>query len=185
MEKSQTEGCGKLYIVPTPVGNLEDITLRAIRVLREADMILAEDTRTSSVLLKHYDIHRPLQSHHKFNSSSLNKTTRFLPLRASEIRRGSQAISVMDATRYTTGTTIQTLKGAAATNGNYLFAFQTDGSNYGYASNVHNNSANTLYVDGHVGNLKDAASVLNGGTNPRTDSDQNNPTGAWYYMEPF
>ena len=67
MEKSQTEGCGKLYIVPTPVGNLEDITLRAIRVLREADMILAEDTRTSSVLLKHYDIHRPLQSHHKFN----------------------------------------------------------------------------------------------------------------------
>ena len=67
MEKSQTAGCGKLYIVPTPVGNLEDMTLRAIRVLKEADLILAEDTRTSSVLLKHYDIHRPLQSHHKFN----------------------------------------------------------------------------------------------------------------------
>ena len=67
MEKSQTEGCGKLYIVPTPVGNLEDMTLRAIRVLREADIILAEDTRTSSILLKHYDIHRPLRSHHKFN----------------------------------------------------------------------------------------------------------------------
>lgn len=58
---------GKLYIVPTPVGNLEDITLRAVKVLQEADLILAEDTRTSSVLLKHYDIHKPLQSHHKFN----------------------------------------------------------------------------------------------------------------------
>ena len=58
---------GKLYIVPTPVGNLDDMTLRAVKVLQEADLILAEDTRTSSVLLKHYDIHRPLQSHHKFN----------------------------------------------------------------------------------------------------------------------
>lgn len=56
-----------LFIVPTPVGNLEDITFRAINVLREADIILAEDTRTSSVLLKHYDIHTPLRSHHKFN----------------------------------------------------------------------------------------------------------------------
>lgn len=56
-----------LYLVPTPVGNLEDITLRAIRVLKEVSLILAEDTRTSSVLLKHYDIHTPLRSHHKFN----------------------------------------------------------------------------------------------------------------------
>lgn len=56
-----------LYVVPTPVGNLEDITLRALRVLREVSLILAEDTRTSSVLLKHYDIHTPLRSHHKFN----------------------------------------------------------------------------------------------------------------------
>lgn len=56
-----------LYLVPTPVGNLEDITLRAIRVLNEVSLILAEDTRTSSVLLKHYDIHTPLRSHHKFN----------------------------------------------------------------------------------------------------------------------
>ncbi len=56
-----------LYIVPTPVGNLEDMTLRALRVLKEADLILAEDTRTSSVLLKHYDIHNPMQSYHKFN----------------------------------------------------------------------------------------------------------------------
>lgn len=58
---------GILYIVPTPVGNLEDITLRALRILKEVDLILAEDTRTSSVLLKHYDIKNPLQSHHKFN----------------------------------------------------------------------------------------------------------------------
>ena len=58
---------GMLYVVPTPVGNLEDITLRAIRVLKEADLILAEDTRTSSVLLKHYEIKNALLSHHKFN----------------------------------------------------------------------------------------------------------------------
>jgi 16S rRNA (cytidine1402-2'-O)-methyltransferase len=58
---------GKLYIVPTPIGNLEDITLRAIRVLKEVDFILAEDTRTSAVLLKHYNISTRLTSHHKFN----------------------------------------------------------------------------------------------------------------------
>ncbi len=58
---------GKLYIVPTPVGNLEDMTYRAVRLLGEVDLILAEDTRTSSVLLKHYGIHARLQSHHKFN----------------------------------------------------------------------------------------------------------------------
>ena len=57
----------KLYIVPTPVGNLEDMTFRAVRVLKEADLILAEDTRTSSVLLKHYGITTPMHSHHKFN----------------------------------------------------------------------------------------------------------------------
>ncbi len=56
-----------LYIVPTPVGNLEDITLRALKVLREADLILAEDTRTSGLLLKHFDIHRPMLAYHKFN----------------------------------------------------------------------------------------------------------------------
>ena len=58
---------GILFIVPTPVGNLEDMTFRAIRVLKEADLILAEDTRTSSVLLHHYDIHGKLQSHHNSN----------------------------------------------------------------------------------------------------------------------
>ncbi len=58
---------GMLYVVPTPVGNMEDMTLRAVRVLKEADLILAEDTRTSSVLLKHFDIRNRLLSHHKFN----------------------------------------------------------------------------------------------------------------------
>jgi len=56
-----------LYIVPTPVGNMEDMTLRAIRILKEADLILAEDTRTSGLLLKHYDIQNRLLSHHKYN----------------------------------------------------------------------------------------------------------------------
>ncbi len=58
---------GKLYVVPTPVGNLEDITLRALKVLKECDLILAEDTRTSGFLLKHYGIDTHMQSHHKFN----------------------------------------------------------------------------------------------------------------------
>lgn len=58
---------GKLYLIPTPVGNMEDITLRALRLLKEVDLILAEDTRTSAKLLKHYDIATPLLSHHKFN----------------------------------------------------------------------------------------------------------------------
>lgn len=58
---------GILYIVPTPVGNMEDMTLRAIRILKEADVVLAEDTRTSGILLKHFDIKNHLISHHKFN----------------------------------------------------------------------------------------------------------------------
>jgi 16S rRNA (cytidine1402-2'-O)-methyltransferase len=57
----------KLFVVPTPIGNLEDITFRAVRILKEVDLILAEDTRTSYVLLKHYDIKTAMQSHHKFN----------------------------------------------------------------------------------------------------------------------
>lgn len=57
----------KLYIVPTPIGNLDDMTMRAIKVLQEVDCILAEDTRTSSILMKHFDIKTRMQSHHKFN----------------------------------------------------------------------------------------------------------------------
>ncbi len=80
-----------LYIVPTPVGNLEDITLRAIRVLKEADLVLAEDTRTSSVLLHHYDIHTPLRSHHKFNEhETCNRV-------ADEIVAGKNVALVSDA----------------------------------------------------------------------------------------
>src|SRR5574344_479015 len=56
-----------LYIVPTPVGNLEDMTMRALRILKEADLILAEDTRTSSVLLNHFGIKNKLESYHKYN----------------------------------------------------------------------------------------------------------------------
>ncbi|MCL4147089.1 UNVERIFIED_CONTAM: hypothetical protein GTU68_014639, partial [Idotea baltica] len=56
-----------LYLVPTPIGNLDDITLRALKVLNEVDVILAEDTRTSGKLLKHHGINKPLQSYHIFN----------------------------------------------------------------------------------------------------------------------
>ncbi|MBO4641510.1 MAG: 16S rRNA (cytidine(1402)-2'-O)-methyltransferase [Bacteroidaceae bacterium] len=58
---------GTLYLVPTPVGNLEDITYRALRILKEADLILAEDTRTSGILLKHFEIKNAMLSYHKFN----------------------------------------------------------------------------------------------------------------------
>ena len=61
----------KLYIVPTPIGNLEDFTFRAVKVLQEVDTILAEDTRTSGKLLKHYNISTPMNSYHKFNEHKM------------------------------------------------------------------------------------------------------------------
>ena len=67
MTQDETDSYGILYVVPTPIGNLEDITYRAIKVLKEVDVILAEDTRTSGFLLKHYDITTKMISHHKFN----------------------------------------------------------------------------------------------------------------------
>ena len=81
----------KLFVVPTPVGNLEDMTFRAIRVLKEADLILAEDTRTSGFLMKHYDIKTPMQSHHKFNE---HKTVSAVVER---ILRGQQVALISDA----------------------------------------------------------------------------------------
>ncbi len=63
----------KLYLVPTPIGNLEDMTFRAIKVLKEVDLILAEDTRTSGKLLKHFEISTPMQSHHMHNEHKMIK----------------------------------------------------------------------------------------------------------------
>ncbi len=81
----------KLYIVPTPIGNLEDITLRAIRILKEADFILAEDTRTTSVLLKHLGIEKRLYAHHKFNEHATSASV------AESIGEGRTVALVSDA----------------------------------------------------------------------------------------
>lgn len=81
----------KLYLIPTPVGNLEDITLRALRLLKEVNVILAEDTRTTAKLLKHYEITTPLISHHKFNEHQ--QVDRI----AERIERGENIALVSDA----------------------------------------------------------------------------------------
>ena len=81
----------KLYLVPTPIGNLKDITLRALEVLKSVDLILAEDTRTSGKLLKHYEIRTPMQSHHMHNE---HKT---LDAIISKIKSGSSIALISDA----------------------------------------------------------------------------------------
>lgn len=82
---------GKLVVVPTPIGNLEDITFRAINVLKSCDLILAEDTRTSGFLLKHYDIKTKMYSHHKFNE---HKTSEHIVER---IKAGETIALISDA----------------------------------------------------------------------------------------
>ena len=81
----------KLTVVPTPVGNLEDMTFRAIQVLKEADLVLAEDTRTASILFKHFDIQNKMQSHHKFNEHQTVEQV------AARIRAGEHIALVSDA----------------------------------------------------------------------------------------
>ncbi|CAN5207093.1 16S rRNA (cytidine(1402)-2'-O)-methyltransferase [soil metagenome] len=81
----------KLYLVPTPIGNLEDITLRAIRILKEADLILAEDTRVTSKLLNHYEIKNKVQAHHQHNE---HHTSKFI---AERIEAGETVALVTDA----------------------------------------------------------------------------------------
>jgi len=81
----------KLTVVPTPIGNLEDMTFRAIKVLKEADLILAEDTRTSGFLMKHFEIRTPMQSYHKFNE---HKTVENIVQR---IKTGTKVALISDA----------------------------------------------------------------------------------------
>ena len=81
----------RLYLVPTPIGNLEDITLRALRILKDVDIILAEDTRKTSILLKHYQIDKPVLSHHKFNEHKA------LPEIIQRIKSGQTFALVSDA----------------------------------------------------------------------------------------
>jgi 16S rRNA (cytidine1402-2'-O)-methyltransferase len=82
---------GKVFIVGTPIGNLEDMTLRALRVLKEADVIAAEDTRHSAVLLQHFEIKKPLVSYHQFNEAK--RTAEFLE----QLRMGRQIALISDA----------------------------------------------------------------------------------------
>ena len=113
---------GILYIVPTPVGNMEDMTLRAIRILKEADVVLAEDTRTSSVLLKHFGIKNQLIAHHKFNEhgTTAGIITRLKSgeRRAQNSDAGTPGISApgfyLAREAVKAGITVQTLPGATA-----------------------------------------------------------------------
>ncbi len=108
--------------MPTPVGNLEDMTFRAVEILKEADLILAEDTRTSSVLLDHFGIHKPLQSHHKFNEHQTAGRIKEIILAGRNIARvsdaGTPGISdpgfLLARTCAEEGIEVQTLPGATA-----------------------------------------------------------------------
>lgn len=91
MNQIESDNYGKLYVVPTPIGNLEDITFRAIKVLKECDFVLAEDTRTSGFLLKHYDIHTKMFSHHKFNEHKSSDQI------IERIKSGADAALISDA----------------------------------------------------------------------------------------
>src|ERR1035438_7242664 len=82
---------GQLFIVPTPIGNLEDMTLRAIRILKEADLLLAEDTRKTTILLKHYGIEKKMIPHHQFNE---HQTIRNI---VEKVRSGLNIALVSDA----------------------------------------------------------------------------------------
>ena len=82
---------GKLYIVPTPVGNLEDMSVRAVNVLKSVDAVLAEDTRTSGVLMKHFGIATPMHSHHKFNEHDA------LPAVMAQLEGGKTLALISDA----------------------------------------------------------------------------------------
>ena len=113
---------GILYLVPTPVGNMEDMTLRAIRVLKEADLVLCEDTRTSGILLKHFEIRNRLISHHKFNEHSTSAGI------VNRLKAGETIALISDAgtpgisdpgfflarEAAASGVTVQTLPGATA-----------------------------------------------------------------------
>lgn len=113
---------GKLYMVPTPVGNLEDMTLRAVKVLNDVALILAEDTRTSAVLMKHFGINTPMRSHHKFNEH--NTTSAIIErLKAGEdialiTDAGTPGISdpgfMLSRECRRNGITVETLPGATA-----------------------------------------------------------------------
>jgi 16S rRNA (cytidine1402-2'-O)-methyltransferase len=84
-------GEGKLYIVPTPIGNLEDITIRALRILKEVDLVLAEDTRQTVKLFQHYQIQKPLQSYHQHNEHKVLQNL------VSDLKAGKQIALVSDA----------------------------------------------------------------------------------------
>lgn len=113
---------GILYLVPTPVGNMEDMTFRAVRILKEADLVLCEDTRTSGILLKHFDIKNHLMAHHKFNEhgTSANIVNRLKVGETIALISDAGTPGISDPGFYlareaiAAGVTVQTLPGATA-----------------------------------------------------------------------